>query len=173
MDTTAAPFREVGFCKPSVDIERRSDDTLILRSGEPLPPVKACTTDWLAHWAAVRPNSPMLVQRGKQGKWVSWSVGEVWDAVRAIATGLLRHGVGTTAPVAILSENSIAQALLTWGALYAGVPVAPVSPAYSLMGGSYHRLCSAVSLVNPHLVFVEDAARFAGASRHSGCLPIV
>jgi len=163
METVERPFREVGFRAPSVDIERRADGTLILKSGSPLPPLRACTTDWLEHWAAVRPHNPMLVQRNRAGEWVTWSVGEVWDAVRSLASALLWHGASRQRPLAILSENSIAQALLTWGALYAGVPVAPVSPAYSLLGGNYARLRDAVALVKPHLVFVEDAARFGGA----------
>jgi feruloyl-CoA synthase len=163
VDIMDTPFREVGFRTPSVDIERRADGTLILRAGQPLPPIKSCTTDWLEHWATLRPTSPMLAQRNKTGEWVSWSVSEVWGAVRSIATALLWNGAGPFAPLVILSENSVAQALLTWGALYAGVPVAPVSPAYSLLGGTYARLRSAVSIVAPHLVFVEDAQRFAGA----------
>ncbi|MGF6872780.1 AMP-binding protein [Paraburkholderia sp. MM5477-R1] len=171
VDIMELPFRQVGFRKPTVDVERREDGTLILRSGNPLPPTKSCTTDWLEHWAEVRPTNPMLVRRGKSGEWISWSVSEVWGAVRSIATALQRHGASTSAPLVILSENSIAQALLTWGALYAGVPVAPVSPAYSLLGGNYARLCNAVSLIEPHLVFVEDAQRFAGAIAALGVPP--
>jgi feruloyl-CoA synthase len=157
------PFREAGFRKPSVEIERRSDGTLILGSGVPMPPTLACTTDWLEHWVQVRPDHPMLKQRNREGGWDSWSVREVWDIVRSLATALLAHGASQSAPLVIISENSAAQALLTWGALYAGVPVAPVSPAYSLLGGSYTRLCDAVALIKPRLVFVEDALRFVGA----------
>jgi feruloyl-CoA synthase len=86
VDIMDTPFREVGFRTPSVDIERRADGTLILRAGQPLPPIKSCTTDWLEHWATLRPTSPMLAQRNKTGEWVSWSVSEVWGAVRSIAT---------------------------------------------------------------------------------------
>jgi feruloyl-CoA synthase len=171
METIDRPFRKVGFREPSVEIERRSDGTLILKSGPPLPTRRSCTTDWLEYWAAVRPTSPMLVQRNRDGAWESWSVGEVWRAVRSLATALLWHGASQSAPLVILSENSAAQALITWGALYAGVPVAPVSPAYSLLGGNYKRLTDAVSLVKPHLVFVEDAQRFAGALAALGVPP--
>jgi feruloyl-CoA synthase len=152
-------------------MERRDDGTVILKSGMQLPPPRPCTTDWLEHWAAMRPTRPMLVQRNREGAWESWSVGDVWHAVRALATALLRHDASQRAPLVILSENSTAQALLTWGALYAGVPVAPVSPAYSLLGGNYQRLTDAVSLVKPHLVFVEDAQRFAGALAALGVPP--
>jgi feruloyl-CoA synthase len=171
METIDRPFREVEFREPTVEIERRDDGTLILKSGMPLPPTRACTTDWLEHWAAVRPANPMLVQRNREGAWESWSVMEVWRAVRALATALLSLGASQNAPLVILSENSSAQALLTWGALYAGVPVAPVSPTYSLLGGNYRRLTDAVSLVKPHLVFVEDAQRFAGALDALGVAP--
>ncbi len=163
VETTDRPFREVGFREPSIDIKRRNDGTLILKSGPGLPPTRSCTTDWLEHWVSVRPTSPMLRQRDRDGGWESWSIAQVWNAVRSIGTALLAHGAGQSAPLVILSENSISQALMTWGALHAGVPVAPVSPAYSLIGGNYQRLIDAVSLVRPHLVFVEDAQRFAGA----------
>jgi feruloyl-CoA synthase len=104
-DLTELPFREPGFRKPSVDIERRPDGTLIVQSGKFLPAVKSCTTDWLEHWARVRPNNPMLAQRDANGDWISWSVSEVWNAVRSIASALLWHGGGTTSPLVILSEN--------------------------------------------------------------------
>ena len=174
METIDRPFREVGFREPSVEIERRGDGTLILKSGPPLPPTRACTTDWLEHWVTVRPDSPMLAQRNRAGAWDTWSIREVWNALRSLATALLSLGASQSAPLVILSENSAAQALLTWGALYAGVPVAPVSPAYSLLGGGgghYRRLIDAVSLVKPHLVFVEDAQRYEGALAALGVPP--
>jgi feruloyl-CoA synthase len=157
------PFREVGFRAPTANVERRADGAIILQSGAVLPPHPSCTTDWLAHWNAIRPDSPMLVQRDADGKWKSWSIAEVWTAVRSIAAALIACGASTERPVAILSENSSEQALLTWGALYAGVPVAPVSPAYSLLGGNYARLRATVAVVNPYIVFVQDAQRFSGA----------
>jgi feruloyl-CoA synthase len=171
VETSERPFREVGFRDAVVEVERRGDGTLILKSGAPLPQPRACTTDWLEHWVAVRPASPMLVQRNREGAWESLSVAQVWSAVRSLATALLSHGADHGAPLAILSESSTAQALLTWGALYAGVPVAPVSPAYSLLGGNYKRLTDAVSLIKPHLVFVEDPQRFGGALAALGVAP--
>jgi feruloyl-CoA synthase len=171
VETIDQPFRDAGFREPSVEVERRSDGTLLMTSGLSLPKTRACTTDWLEHWSTVRPTSPMLVQRNRDGAWESLSVAQVWSAVRSLATALLSHGAGQCGPLVILSENSTAQALLTWGALYAGVPVAPVSPAYSLLGGNYKRLTDAVSLVKPHLVFVEDAQRFAGALAALGVPP--
>jgi feruloyl-CoA synthase len=160
---TTVPFRKVGFRAPSATVERLPGGVLLLGSGHDLPPPAACTTDWLAHWSAVRPDNPMLVQRDACGEWRAWSCKAVWDAIRAIATGLLAAGAGAERPLAILSENSAEQALITWGALYAGVPVAPVSPAYSALGGDYARLRATLAVVRPYMVFVQDAGRYAGA----------
>jgi feruloyl-CoA synthase len=68
----------------------------------------------------------------------------------------------------ILSENSIEQALVTWAAQYAGIPVAPVSPAYATADGPLTRLRGAVDLARPALVFAQDGRRFARALAELG-----
>jgi feruloyl-CoA synthase len=171
----APAFRDPGFRQPTADLERRADGTLILGSGHQLPAPKPCTTDWLEHWAGQRPDSPMLVQRDAAGEWRSWSCLEVWQMVRGVATALLEAGASAERPLAILSENSAEQAVVTWGALHAGVPVAPVSPAYSQLGGAlggdYARLRAALDLVQPWIVFVQDGARLAKAVDALGVPP--
>lgn len=132
---------------------------MLLRSGYPLPEHPGCTVDWLEHWAGKRPHASMLVERDASGQWQAMTCLMVWNAVQAIATSLLLAGASRERPIAILSENSTEQALLTWAALYAGVPVAPISPNFALMGGDYLRLRKAVNLVEPHIIFVQDAAR--------------
>ena len=56
-----------------------------------------------------------------------------WRAARAIGQALLDRGPRSERPVVILSDNGIDHALLALGAMHVGVPVAPVSPAYSLL----------------------------------------
>lgn len=157
------PFRDVGFRKPSAELQKREDGVLLLRSGHRLPERPGCTVDWLKHWVSERPDHPMLVERDADGVWRLMSCAQVWAAVRSIASTLVRVGASHKRPLVILSESSTEQALLTWGALYAGVPVAPVSPAYSLLGGDYGRLSAAVSLIDPFIVFAQDGKQFAGA----------
>lgn len=170
-DNVQAPFRNVGFRPPSASVEHLPGGVLLLGSGHDLGRPAACTTDWLEHWAAIRPDNPMLVQRGAAGEWVSWSVRQVWDAVRAVASALLAAGASRERPLAILSENSAEQALVTWGALHAGVPVAPVSPAYAALGGEFTRLRATLAVVQPYLVFVQDASKYAGAVAATGLPP--
>jgi feruloyl-CoA synthase len=157
------PFRDVGFRAPTATVQRLPGGVLLLGSGHELPTPAACTTDWLAHWVQLRPDNPMLVQRDAQGEWQTWTCKAVWDTIRAVASSLLAAGASAERPLAILSENSAEQALITWGALYAGVPVAPVSPAYSALGGECTRLRATLAVVKPYLVFVQDAARYATA----------
>ena len=76
---------------------------------------------------------------------------------------LLRRGLSADRPVMILSGNSIDHALIAFGALYAGIPFCPVSPAYSLVSRDYGKLSYLVKLLTPGLVFVDDADKFADA----------
>ena len=66
-------------------------------------------------------------------------------------------------PVAILSDNSIEHALIALAAMHIGVPVAPISPAYSLMSRDFARLKTIVSLIQPRVIFVQDAEQYARA----------
>ena len=58
----------------------------------------------------------------------------------------------------MLSGNDIEHALLELGALYAGMPYAPVSPAYSLLSTDFAKLRYVVELLTPGLVFASDSA---------------
>jgi feruloyl-CoA synthase len=63
-------------------------------------------------------------------------------------------------PVMLLSGNSLDHALLTLGGLVAGVPVVPVSPAYSLMSQDFAKVRYIADLVRPGLVYAADGAAF-------------
>jgi feruloyl-CoA synthase len=52
---------------------------------------------------------------------------------------------------------------MTLGALFAGVPVAPVSVAYSLMSGDHSKLKHVFSVAAPKMIFVEQGPMYARA----------
>ena len=56
----------------------------------------------------------------------------------------------------VLSGNDIEHALIELGALYAGIPYAPVSPAYSLLSADFSKLKDIFRLLTPGLVFASD-----------------
>ena len=63
----------------------------------------------------------------------------------------------------ILSGNSIDHALLMLGGFVAGVPVVPVSVAYSLLSQDFAKLRAIFGDVRPGLVFAEQGRMFARA----------
>src|SRR5258706_15606181 len=88
---------------------------------------------------------------------------ETYGAARRIGQALLEQGLSKDRPVAILSDNSIDHALLALGAMHVGVPVAPISPAYSLMSKDFGKLKYIFDLVQPGLVHAADAEKFKPA----------
>jgi feruloyl-CoA synthase len=63
----------------------------------------------------------------------------------------------------ILSGNSIEHALMTLGAYTAGVPAAPISPAYSLISTDHAKLKHCFDKVAPRVVFAQSGAMFGKA----------
>jgi feruloyl-CoA synthase len=145
-----------------VVVERRDDGTSILRSPEPLAPFARVVGEWLVQWAAREPDRCFLAERrGEQWRRVTYA--GALDATRRIGTSLLERGLTAATPVAILSDNSIDHALLTLGAMHAGIVVAPISPAYSLVSRDHAKLKAIFELLRPGVVFAEDPGRFAPA----------
>ena len=63
----------------------------------------------------------------------------------------------------ILSGNAIDHALLMLAGVTAGIPVAPISVAYSLQSQDHGKLKDIAGLLTPGLVYVADTAPFAKA----------
>jgi feruloyl-CoA synthase len=144
-----------------VEVERRGAN-IYLRSPQKLAPYSRCVTEWLSQWSDKAPERTFLAERKGEG-WRKLSYREAYGAVRRIAQALLDGGVGPERPVAILSDNSVDHALLALGAMHVGIPVASISPAYSLMSQDHGKLKYIFELVQPGLVFAADPAKFAPA----------
>ncbi len=155
-------YRPVHFLSPRVAVERRPDRTLVLRSPEPLRAYARCMGEHLLRRAEERPAHPFLGQREGEG-WRTLTYGETLRRVTALSTALLRRDLSAERPIAILSENSIEHALLMLAAMQIGVPVAPVSAAYSLLSRDHRKLQAVFRLLTPGLVLVDDGPRFAPA----------
>jgi feruloyl-CoA synthase len=120
-------------------------------------------TDCIEHWARHAPDRVFLAQRSNPTEWRRISYAEFRWRAREIARWLIRAGLNTERPVAILSGNDIEHALLAAGAMYAGIPYSPISPAYSLMSSDFARLRHIFDLLTPGLVYASDGAEFARA----------
>ena len=120
-------------------------------------------TDRLHHWARLEPNRIFMAERDASGGWRQITYAQLLASTRSIASALLARGLSADEPIVILSGNSIDHALVAFGALYAGIPFCPVSPAYSLVSKDYGKLAYLMKLLTPGLVFADDASKFADA----------
>jgi feruloyl-CoA synthase len=157
------PLRAISFGNPAVTIDRRDDGTIYLRPKIALGDYPLRITDRLHHWATAEPNRVFMAEREGNG-WRKITYAQLLASARRIASGLLARDLSPQRPVVILSGNSIDHALVAFGALYAGIPFCPVSPAYSLISKDYGKLGFLMNLLTPGLVFADDAAKFADAS---------
>ncbi len=157
-----APLRPISFGDPAVIVDRRNG-TIYLRPKMALGEYPLRLTDRLHHWAKTEPNRIFMAERAMGGGWRQISYAQLLASSRHIASGLLARGLSAEKPIVVLSGNSIDHALLAFGALYAGIPFCPVSPAYSLISKDYGKLGFAMKLLTPGLVFADDATKFADA----------
>jgi feruloyl-CoA synthase len=159
----AHPLRNISFGDPAVAIERRDDGTIYLRPKAPLGDYPRRLTDRLHHWAQATPHNVFMAERVAGGDWRKLTYAQLLEASRRIASALLDRGLSAEKPVVILSGNSIDHALVAFGALYAGIPYCPISPAYSLISRDYCKLSYVIKLLTPGLVFADDADKFSAA----------
>src|SRR4051812_48819432 len=146
---------------PRIVAQDCPDGSRILRSEMELEPYEASLGRLLRHWAREAPDRVFLAERSGDG-WVELTWGEAGRKANAVAQALLDRGLGDKRPVMILSSNSIDHAVLTLGGFLAGVPVVPVSPAYSLMSQDYGKVKHIAQLVKPGLVYAADGGPFGG-----------
>lgn len=160
-----APIRKVKLAECRAIMETRPDGTLIVSNALPIDEFPPRLTDWLDHWARVAPERTWLAQRDSSGAWRHISYAEGRARVRRIAAALLTRGLSPERPVVILSGNGLSHALLGVAAMYAGIPYAPVSPAYSTISTDFAKLRGIVELLTPGLFFASDAKPFERAIR--------
>src|SRR6266850_2180308 len=161
--TSSAPLRPISFGNPAVHVERRHDGTIYLRPKKPLGDYPVRLTDQLHHWTNAEPNRVFMAEREAGRGWRQITYAQLLDSSRRIASALLARRLSAERPIVILSGNSIDHALIAFGALYAGIPFCPVSPAYSLVSKDYGKLGYLIKLLTPGLVFADDATKFADA----------
>ncbi|HMN81126.1 MAG TPA: AMP-binding protein [Burkholderiaceae bacterium] len=164
LPTQAAPFRRIDWLPRDIDVDRRPDGVLVMRSRIPLKPYENSLLTFLRRWSAERPDHTWLAQRrGPERAWRRVSYREARATVDALTQALLDLQAVTPGPVAILSGNSLEHALMTFAAMQAGLPAAPVSPAYSLLSQDHEKLKFIFGLIRPGVVMVQDGPMFERA----------
>jgi len=153
--TQNLPFRPVRFFSPDVELTRRGDGSLLMRSAEPLRDYDHRVGDWLDRWAQEAPARIFIIEQAEGGeRCISYKHAQ--EAVLLLAEGLLSYELGPDRPLAILAANGIDHALVMLAALYVGIPIAPIAPAYALQSIDYAKLSYAFELLTPGMAVVDD-----------------
>ncbi|HEU5297451.1 MAG TPA: AMP-binding protein, partial [Burkholderiaceae bacterium] len=155
MSAVRAREASVGGCLQAT-IERRADGSTVLSSTEALGWYPARLTDHLEQWAGEVPEHTFVARRDPSGQWQRIGYAQMLERAQAVGQSLLDMGLSVERPLAILSDNSLEHLTLAMGALWAGVPFAPVSPAYSLLSNDHAKLKHILGTVTPGLVFAID-----------------
>ncbi|MCP4073437.1 MAG: feruloyl-CoA synthase [Hyphomicrobiales bacterium] len=155
--------RQIELASPSVEREDLADGAFLLRSTQSLEPYADNLCVFIEHWACEIPDRVFLGERDAGGEWVTVNYRTARKQIRSIAQSLIDRGLTSDDPVMILSDNSIAHGLLSLGAMYAGIPAVPVSPAYSLISQDFAKLRHIFSTIQPKIIFVKNGSMFTRA----------
>jgi feruloyl-CoA synthase len=135
----------------------------ILRSPHPLQPHARCVGEWVEQWAEQSPDTAALAERAADGNWRLLSYRQLRQAIGAVAQSLLDMKLAPGAPVVILSDNAVDNAVLMLAALHLGRPVCTVSSAYSRMARDFTKLHGILAALRPGLVYASDASAYGPA----------
>ena len=148
----------VGGCV-AASVEQRAGGVQVLRSLEPLAEYAERLSDRLELWAGQAPERTFVARRAPGGgDWLRISFAQMLARARSIGQALVDRGLSAERPVAILSDNDLEHLTLALGAMWAGVPWVPVSPAYSLLSQDHGKLRHILGVTTPGLVFASSPA---------------
>jgi len=150
------------FPPQEIDVEKRENGTLILRSPLQLEECELNVWSKFNKICKQFPDTIWLAERDG-ANWRTISYNEANKVVDSIAQFLINSGLNQDRGIMILSGNSINHGLINVAGLCSGIPVAPISVAYSLMSSDFAKLKHCFNLVNPGLIYVEDGGFFKNA----------
>ena len=108
------------FAARELSIERRTDGTLVLSSPLELGKCDWRITDFLPSWAHSVPDRIFLAQRNANGGWDEITYSEAWSQVQAVGQSLIDMGAKPADKLAVLSGNSIENAVISFAAMSIG-----------------------------------------------------
>lgn len=149
------------FAPRELSIERRTDGTLILSSPIQLEQCDWRITDFLPTWANSAPDRIFLAQRNTNGEWDKITYRQAWLQVQSVGQALMDMGAKPADKLAVLSGNSIENAVISFAAMAIGVILAPISPNYTLMPGGLARLKDIAESLRPNFIFVQSGHDFS------------
>ncbi len=155
-----APLRPITYAEPEIVRQDAPDGSLRLRSSMPLGAYQPSLARLFRDATERNPDGLFLAERHASAAWRELTYEEARGLVDGLAHGLIERGLSPERPVMILSANSVDHALLTLAGHTAGIPVAPISVAYSLQSQDHAKLKYIGALLKPALIYVSDTGPF-------------
>src|SRR5947199_1464697 len=157
-----APEPAIEFAPVEIACEKLPGGGFLLRSRRELEPHDPSLARMFRRAVERAPYNLFLAERD-DGGWCRLTYAQARVEVDAVAPALIDRGLSAERPLMILSGNSLDHAILMLAGLTAGVPVAPISVAYSLQSEDHAKLREIGRLLEPGLVYVSDTTPFARA----------
>jgi feruloyl-CoA synthase len=161
------PFKAVNFAPVAVGRTDSADGSILLRSRANLPDFNPSLAALFRRAVEKAPSQLYLAERAGDD-WRKVTYEEARRIVDAVASALLERDLSAERPVVILSGNAVDHGLLTIACEHAGIPVAPISVAYSLQSSDLAKIKYITELLNPGLVYAADTGPFAKALAIAG-----
>lgn len=150
-------FRPAPLVAPAQFWEEQDGGEVRVHSDIRTDEVKRNICEYIRDWATTSPDHLFVVQRDESGKWQGITYGKIWDAIAATGEALLAMGLNARTPIAILTGNSIEHAILSYAGMAVGIPVCPISPAYSTLPDAKTLLQTVLQTLRPAMVYAQEA----------------
>ncbi len=145
-----------------INVEERKDGTLILSSPLKLEEAEVNIHSRFKKTCDEFPHNIWLAER-VDSSWKELNYETAYNYINSISQYLVNSNLNQNRGIMILSGNSVDHGLLNVAGLCSGIPVSPISVAYSLMSSDYAKLKHCFELVSPGLIYVEDGVMFEKA----------
>jgi feruloyl-CoA synthase len=151
------------FANARCEVEPIAEGGFVVRCGLAEAAYPRGVFDILLQQAAVDPDRILFQESAREAIVDELTVGEACDLAMQVGRTLLELGANAERPVAIIAENSVRVAVVILGCYAAGVPVAPISPAYSKLSSDFAKLRHVIDSLTPAVVVFDDGADHAAA----------
>jgi feruloyl-CoA synthase len=154
----------LNLAQPAVELNRKDNGEMILKSSDNIGAYPKNLGVWVAKWAEKTPDNIFMAEKiDNDNFWNEITYQDFLKKIKSVGQALIDRKLSIERPVAILSDNSIDNALLLFGAMHVGIPVVPISPAYSLMSQDLGKLKKILQITSPGLVYASDNNKFLHA----------
>ena len=149
---------KLDILSPTAAATTRLDGSIVVKALEPLDSFEFRLADPVRFHARTQPERIAFADRkGEQGLWRTLTYADLCDQMDRLGQAYLHAGLGPDRPLLLVSENRLEAAIATFAAYRAGIPIAPMTPAYSAGRGDMERLKAVLETLRPGLAIVNDA----------------